>query len=100
MSLIDRDKKACIETTQGVYKGYFTRAYLDLSIPCHTIVAFDKLFGISYEDYKDKPLERIPIIGSKVGMEVSQGCCPECDDPQELIRRYYNLYKTNNISIE
>lgn len=100
LSITERDTKCCIETIRGLYKGYFSKTYLNLPGSFHSVNNFDQLFDVSYEDYENTPSNRYVIIGSRVGMEVSSGCCPECDDPQELIRRYYNLYKTNNISIE
>lgn len=100
LSITEQDTKCCIETIQGLYKGHFTSTYLNIPGSFHSTDNFDRLFGVSYEDYEDEPSTRYVIIGSRVGMTVSSGCCPECSDPQELIRRYYNLYKTNNISIE
>ena len=100
LSITEQDTKCCIETIQGLHKGRFTSSYLELSGFYHSTNTFNRLFDVSYEDYKDKLSTRCDIIGSRVEMQLSSGCCPKCADPQELIRRYYNLYKTNNISME
>ena len=100
LSITERDAKCCIETIRGLYKGHFNSHYLSLPGVNHTVECFDRLFGITEEDYKGNISMRHKVIGSKVGMTLSSGCCPEGYDPQELIRRYYDLYKTNNISIE